>query len=158
VAKKHTIFRTYPAYLNSYTMAKEFIEGSLNSDFRQEIKDELIMDYVDDLLNERPKSYICPQYDYLTIDENCNYIVCCGIPKSASDYSLGSALSLTKTELVSQKKRSMTCSTCKECQSLKIDYWLNNPPRYPVEKFYRHPIGRLKALWWRLKRPYRLFL
>lgn len=148
--KKHTVFRVYPAYLNYYTMAISYLDGSMDEDFRKEVEDELILDYVPDLLTQRPEGYRCPQFNMLAIDEDCNYLTCCVAPKSHPDYAIGSMFEVSREELL-EKKESM--SICKKCGHHRLDYWVHNSPIYSTDLFYKTPMARLNAFWWRLKRP-----
>ena len=74
------------AYFNDYNMATKYLQNKLSIEEFKKVSKDLLLYYVDDLLEEMTTDYICPQFSMMTIDENCNIIQCCGTPSSSKDY------------------------------------------------------------------------
>ena len=83
-------FLPYVAYLNDYYLAMGYLQSSLSTEQLKDISKDLLLYYVDDMLRDRPAEYRCPQFDMLTINENCDVLTCCAIPKTHPDYRVGS--------------------------------------------------------------------
>lgn len=152
--KKYTVFRVFPAYLAYYNMAAGYLDGRLDTEFLEEVNKEVILDHVPELLAKRPDDYRCPQYDMLTVDENCRYVTCDVVPKSHPDNTFGSVFEMSRDEVLDAMDKQ---GICKDCQQYKIDYWVHNSPVYSTDLFYKQPMGRLKSFLWYLKRPHTWF-
>jgi MoaA/NifB/PqqE/SkfB family radical SAM enzyme len=133
IAEAHKYFRKRGiklaltvAYMNDYNLSRDYLNGSVSNDQLKKMGKELFLSYVEDIVGSRPKDYICPQFSILAIDEFCNVLTCCAVPKGHPDYSLGSLFSLP-AEAISQGK--LARRVCLECGRLGIDYWIQTPPK-----------------------------
>jgi len=115
------------AYMNDYNLSRNYLSGSVSSDQLKKMGKELFLSYVEDIIHSRPKDFICPQFSILALDEFCNVLTCCAVPKGHPDYSLGSLFSLTADEIRQDK---LTRDVCQECSRLGIDYWIHTPPKF----------------------------
>jgi MoaA/NifB/PqqE/SkfB family radical SAM enzyme len=115
------------AYMNDYNLSRNYLVGSVSSDQLKKMGKELFLFYVENLIYSRPKDFICPQFSILALDEFCNVLTCCAVPKGHPDYSLGSLFSLTADEIRQGKPKR---DVCHECGRLGIDYWIQTPPRF----------------------------
>jgi hypothetical protein len=142
------LFTVYPAYFNDYDQAKGYLTGTLPPALNERAQQELILGDSARLLASRPNDYVCPQFSMLTIGEHGECVTCCVAPKTSADYSFGSLFELTREEILERK---LNRPLCKECATLKIDYWAHASPTYSTDAFSRLPMGRLKTALWRLK-------
>lgn len=110
----------YTAHLNNLDKAFGYLNQTLSAEELRKISKDLLMYYVDDLVASRPKDYLCPQFDYLTLDESCQVLTCCGVAKGHPDYSIGSLFDLSAKE-IEEKKRNQ--SICIPCKNSGTDYW-----------------------------------
>ena len=123
-AKKYNInIWPYFAYFNYYDHAKDYLNDSLERDILKKASKDLMLFYVDGLLSKRPLNYKCPQFGMLTIDENCNVLTCCVIPKGNPSYSIGNLFDLSLEKIYKLKTFQ---KECENCQKLNIDYWMHN--------------------------------
>lgn len=114
------------AYMNDYNLSRNYLTGSLTEAQCHKMGRDLFLSYVEDLIASRPKDYTCPQFSILAIDEFCQVLTCCAIPKDHSDYSLGSLFSLSSDAIGPGK---LSRRVCLECGRLGIDYWIQTPPK-----------------------------
>lgn len=112
------------AFLNDFTLTKAYLQGTMPPDLLKDVKADLILNYVSNLLEDMPAHYRCPQLDLLTIDENCSLLTCCCLPRSHPNYSLDAIANLDK-KTIQNKKTSQ--SICPECMALGVSWWLHHP-------------------------------
>lgn len=117
------------AYFNDYNMALSYLNNSLTQETVKQISKELLLFYVDDLLSQMPENYLCPQFSYMNIDENCNVIHCCAAPKNSKDYLIGEANFINFDKLNNRHKSDI----CKECYKNKLVYWGHNTSKISTE-------------------------
>ena len=79
-------FMPYVAYLADYNLARAYLDKSVSKEILGEIAKDLFLFYIDELRANIPQNYICPQFNILTIDENCNILTCCALPKDHPEY------------------------------------------------------------------------
>lgn len=79
-----------------------------------------------------PQDYLCPQFQSMNIDEHCNVIHCCAVPKNSKDYLVGEASSIDINKLDQRHKSEI----CKECYETKIVYWAHNTSKVSTEFIY----------------------
>jgi pyruvate-formate lyase-activating enzyme len=115
------IFSSF-AFFNDYHMATNYLTNNLNKEEMLKVSKELLLFYVDDLIAQMPQGYRCPQFDMLSIDENCNVINCCAAPKDSPDYVVSECSNLRLDALDQRHKTSL----CQECMSTKLAYWVHN--------------------------------
>ncbi len=113
------------AYLNDFNLAKAYLEGTMSYELLKEASRDLLLFYVDDIIECRPRTYDCPQYEYLVIDERLNVLTCCAVPEKHPDYSLGCLFDLSSDDIkVGKRSRNV----CKECNNSGLAYWSHNAP------------------------------
>ena len=103
-------------------------KNSINKPFKgklwRRIGKDLFLHYVDELIARTPQDYQCPQFNILTIDEYCNVLTCCVLPKDHPEYSLGNLFTLSSDDI---RKGKLSQNVCSECVKLGISYWVHNP-------------------------------
>lgn len=124
-AKKNNISIHFSsAYFNGFSMFKKYLNGELDFETLKKIKSELFIEHIQEFQSKRPKDYYCPQFNYLTIDENCNILPCCAMEKNCPDYNyIGSVFELDQNTLRSKKR---SHPLCHDCQNLSIDFLGHN--------------------------------
>ena len=120
------------AYFNDYNMATKYLQNKLSIEEFKKVSKELLLYYVDDLLEDMPKDYICPQFSMMTIDENCNIIQCCGTPSSSKDYFVCNTKDFKEDIFLNRKNRDI----CKECYATKWVYWAHNTGNVSTKFIY----------------------
>jgi len=123
------------AYFNDYNLSSAYLTDSLSRVALTRAGRELLLWYIDDFLNQRPDGYTCPQFSILALDEYCNVLTCCQVPKGHADYSLGSLFDLSPVQIRAGK---LARPVCLECQKLAIDYWIHTSP---APAFWGHITG-----------------
>ncbi|RZD15998.1 MAG: hypothetical protein EVJ46_07310 [Candidatus Acididesulfobacter guangdongensis] len=113
----------YYAYINHYELAKDYIDNSLDRKILKKASKDLMLFYVDELISKKPINYSCPQFNMLTIDENCNVLTCCVIPKGCQSYSVGNLFDLSLEKIYKLKTSQKECVNC---QKLNFDFWAHN--------------------------------
>jgi len=121
-------FFPYSAYLNDFNLAKAYLNKSISTELLGRIGKDFFLHYVDELIARTPQDYQCPQFNILTIDEYCNVLTCCVLPKDHPEYSLGNLFTLSSDDI---RKGKLSQKVCIECVKLGISYWVNNPPLVP---------------------------
>lgn len=116
-------FFPYAAYFNDFNLAMSFLSKKLDQIILYRTTEELLLFYVPELLSRRPSDYRCPQFDRLVIDENCNVLTCCVLPKNNACYSIGSLFELSKTEIIDKK---LSQNICNQCNKMGWSYWAHN--------------------------------
>ena len=123
-AKNHNInIWPYYAGFNNYENTIKYLSKKLSYDLLEKASKDLILYYIDELLSKKPLNYRCSQFDVLLVDEYCNLLTCCALPKGNQSYSFGNLFELDLENIhnykVSQKE-------CFNCQKLNFDYWVGN--------------------------------
>lgn len=134
-ACRHIRLTPTVAYLNDYNLSRAYRTADIDNAVLTRMGRELLLWYVDDLLRQRPNDYLCPQYSILALDEYCNVLTCCQVPKGHVDYSLGSLFALSPEKIRTGK---IVRQVCRECQKLAIDYWIHTSP---APAFWGHITG-----------------
>jgi len=119
-------FSPYSAYLNDFNLAKAYLNKSISTELLGRIGKDLFLHYVDELIARTPQDYQCPQFNILTIDEYCNVLTCCALPKDHPEYSLGNLFTLSSDDI---RKSKLSQKVCIECVKLGISSWVHNPWR-----------------------------
>lgn len=103
------------ANLGSIDLTLEYYYGEkLNASERQRIEQDLYTDYMRDIqqLHQDSKKYRCPQWSYLSIDEEANLLLCCGWSNNVSQSVFGSVLEMDAENMQSLKESSPLCTAC----------------------------------------------
>ncbi|MDX4065641.1 hypothetical protein Q6A91_06335 [Aliarcobacter skirrowii] len=120
------------AYFNDYNMAIKYLQNKLTIEEFKKVSKELLLYYIDDLLEEMPKDYICPQFSQMNIDESCNIIQCCAAPANSKDYFVCSIEDFTKEIHHNRVNKEI----CKECYTTKSVYWFHNTSNVSTQFIY----------------------
>jgi len=115
----------YPYYagFNNYENTKKYLTDKLDYAFLKKVSKDLILFYTDRLLSQRPYNYRCSQFDVLMLDEYCNLLTCCALPKWNQSYSYGNLFELNLEQILELKVNQKECINCQE---LHYDYWVGN--------------------------------
>ena len=116
-------FAPYVAYLNDYNLSRTYLDKSISQEMLRKMSKDLLLYYVDELIAKAPKNYECPQWDFFTIDEYCNVLTCCLLPKDHPEYSLGNIFALSSNEI---QKGKISQRVCIDCIKSGIAYWAHN--------------------------------
>lgn len=101
----------------------------------------------------RQKNYLCPQFDFLIIDENTNVITCCQLPRNHGEYSCGTILEEDFETILNNRKNRQVC---KECVSSGLAFYLNNSMVMP-DFYKRSTKQKVLALRQRIKRTKKIY-
>lgn len=112
------------AYLNGYSMWRDYLTDEMGYKTLKEACSELITYYYKEFLLRRPSNYRCPQFDYLALNEYAEVLVCCGVDRFSRTYSIGKLFDLSPDEI---KTKKLNQPICRECSSLGIDYLCHHP-------------------------------
>jgi molybdenum cofactor biosynthesis enzyme MoaA len=78
-AKKNNLcFNAYAAVINDFERSCKYITSGLGYEELKKAGQELLLNYIEDRIRNKPARYVCPQFNMLTVDEFCNVITCCG--------------------------------------------------------------------------------
>lgn len=121
------------AYIADWEEYRKYLIGEMDRDRLKLASQSLFLSHIDLKLEELKKldACQCPQYNVLTIDEDCKVVTCCLVDKDHPDYSIGSLFNLSVDE-IKEKKRAQ--SICKECHDLGIWYLVQSPVS-PISAF-----------------------
>jgi len=134
--RSHDIaFILYDGYLNDFNLMQSYLNRTMPTGLLQRVEAALFLDYVNDSISSMPLRYRCPQFDGLAIDENCNVLTCCVLPKGHPNYSLGS---IFDTSAATIRKMKISQKVCLECTRLGISWWAHNPRMVRPSEFM-HP-------------------
>ncbi|MEB2308208.1 MAG: radical SAM protein [Candidatus Brocadiaceae bacterium] len=127
------VFRPYYAILNHWWMLQDFV----NKRFSKVEADKVLrnifnLEDIENKMKSSPKDYVCPQFNYLIIDENAHMITCCQLARNHKEYSCGNILD-TDIEIILNKRKNH--KVCRECVGSGLAYYLNNSMAMP--DFYR---------------------
>jgi len=124
----------YAAYLNDFNLAKAYLDKSISAELLRRIGKDLFLHYVDELIAKTPHNYQCPQFNILSIDEYCNVLTCCVLPKGHPEYSLGKLSTLSCDDI---RKGKLSQKVCTECVKSGISYWVHNPLVPGFTKYFK---------------------
>ena len=98
------------AYLADWDLCNGYLTNQLNKDDMKEVSKDLFCHYYDQLLEECPDGYICPQMDRLFID-SCGNVLSCAW---AVDDILGDIFEMSYKEIAEKKAGYYRCKECLE--------------------------------------------
>lgn len=149
------IFRPYYAILNHWWILQDFINKRLPKDESARISENLFnSEDIERKMSESPKNYLCPQFDFLIIDENTNVITCCQLPRNHGEYSCGTILEEDFETILNNRRNRQVC---KECVSSGLAFYLNNSMVMP-DFYKRSTKQKVLALRQRIKRTKKFIL
>ncbi|MEO5330782.1 MAG: radical SAM protein [Magnetococcus sp. YQC-5] len=122
-ANKPVLFEPSMAYIAHFDKALAYLKKELATEQLVKLSKELLLFYVDDLIATMPPDYDCLEFNYLTLDEECNVITCCVVPRDHADYALGSVFDLSLQEINEQKRQK---KMCRECIQTGLAYWVHH--------------------------------
>ncbi len=117
------------AGLNGYALMKSYLDDTMSREALKKCSSELIMYFYKDI--KRPKDHRCEQFDFLTINEHCELLPCCGVERGMPLYSLGR---INEMSLEQIKDKKLNAKYCKKCAEIGMDYI--------GEAIFRQPFGR----------------
>jgi pyruvate-formate lyase-activating enzyme len=102
------------ACLNGIDLALNYyFDDKLNPAEKQRIEQDLYTDYMRDMHRLlQGGQYRCPQWSYLSMDEDANLLLCCGWSNNVRASVLGSVLEMDAQQIHSLKENSSLCTTC----------------------------------------------
>lgn len=122
----------YTAYINDYDPMVRYMQGDLYQGEQAYFEENLILDYVDDLVASRPDDWQCPQWKKsLTMNHRSEVMLCCVVPEEHEAYSLGSLYDLSNEQIDHGKTTSTECDTC---IGSGVAYWSHNPKKVEYAK------------------------
>jgi MoaA/NifB/PqqE/SkfB family radical SAM enzyme len=125
------IFEPIKAYLASWSLQNDFLNQCVPSEFLKDMKKELYIENIYKTIDERPNDYRCPLENILSIDDKGFIELCCCCDKDAKDFLWKNVLCLENVNAWrTYRKGMLNCSTCVECRTKGIDYWICNPEQY----------------------------
>ena len=152
------IFNPCCAMINHWWLLNKYVGGGLSASERESIKNDLIFDeQVEDVMKRSPAGYRCPQFDFLTIDESANLVVCCQLARDHEEYRVGNILT---DDIDTILKKRESCNVCRDCIRTGLAFYINqslkSPEMYRPSMnqriiFLRHVLKRIgrRLFWWR---------
>lgn len=113
------------AFINDFERFKKYIKSELDYNDLKKATQELLLYYVDEMIEEKDKEYYCPQFDCLSVDENCNIITCC------LDSSIYGKIYNSKADDINNWR--MNSSVCKECNNIGLNYVVNTSKYFNLD-------------------------
>lgn len=124
-------FNPYYPYFNGHSLMEAYLENRMDRAIVQKAEEELYLDHVKELLNERPNDFRCSLARIITINWNGNLTLCCGADAGLKDFEWESVFQISSYEQMHEKREQMLqCQSCRKCRMLGIDYWLDNNPSF----------------------------
>lgn len=119
--------KTFPstAYIADWRLCMDYLNNRMDPATLKKMSSELLLHYVDDLIAGQPKDFSCPQFNWLTIDENCQVVLCCTLPADHEQYHLGSLFDLSLKQIRAAKRSRPVCG---ECIKDGAAYWSLSAP------------------------------
>ena len=114
----------HAAYLAGYHMMKDYLTGRMPPDELKHAEEDLLLSHLHQSAASVPADYVCPQYDFLSLDEYCNVLTCCALDRSHEHYTIGSLFDLSPDE-IDHRRRAQP--VCRECLDLGISTLFHNP-------------------------------
>ena len=103
------------AYLNDLLEMIDFLEGGLPEDRKKQAEKDLFLNHIrKDIAyhKKKSKSYRCPAWDFLVIDETGQLSLCCGVTRYDSEHVLGNILEMSAEEIWKSKFSNPLCNKC----------------------------------------------
>ena len=129
------------AILNNWWHMNALLDNSLDYSLLRNVSEELFCFDIREKTSEAPKQYLCPQYNWLAIDEVSNLLICCQVPPG-KDFSCGNLLTDDISSMLECRRNN---SICKECISKGLaHYWNNslNVPAFYLEATRQQHLGQ----------------
>lgn len=115
------------AFLNGYNMSKSFVKNKSNILATTNISSDVFTEHYNNIIDARPENFTCPQYSRLTIDENCDILMCCGMDRAENrlEGNIGNVFSFSSIADIQNKR--IGSDICRECSNLGLDYLFDKP-------------------------------
>ncbi len=131
------LFEPVPAYIASMSMQKKYWCREMSNQEIQEVRDELIMSHVIELINKRPENYRCPLENIISIDCSGFLELCCSSDGETNNFKWCSVFDIESVQYWQKyRARMLNSMTCQECRKYGIDYWICNNPGYEMLSNY----------------------
>ena len=110
--KEHNIdYHPYYAVLGNLKQTDRFIRGELSTEEWKEISTDIIGNSILERARQHPQSG-CKQFNRLVIDEKCNILTCCCLPKNHSSYKITNIFDADFIEVLSTWSPDENCKEC----------------------------------------------
>jgi MoaA/NifB/PqqE/SkfB family radical SAM enzyme len=145
-AELDIVFEPYYAILNNWWQINALLDGSLQYDQLRKVSEDLFSFGISEKTADAPKPYLCPQYNFLVINELSNVLLCCQVPPS-QDFACGNLL---EEEFANILECRYNNEVCRKCIDKGLAYYLNNSLSYP--RFYSKSLPLLRRVWRKMRR------
>ncbi len=98
------------AFLNGYRLLQSYRDGTMTYDQMKKTKSELVTYFYDDIEPAIDES--CSQFKFLTINEHCELLPCCGVERGLPLYSFGAVRDMNLEEIICAKRDAEYCKVC----------------------------------------------
>ncbi len=108
-------FRPTVAYINDMDKFIDFINERSDSHYLEKVTSDLHADYLLRMVAhhaKRSKHYKCPAWDFITVDDVSNLMLCCGVFRNNNDFVLGNVFEMSKDEIYSRRLNHPYCKGC----------------------------------------------
>ena len=138
-------FYPYYAYIANYEMFKKYKLGQLDKQTEHEINTNLFTYYLHNYENK--PDFVCPQFDYLIIDESANVVGCDNLSKDCNKFVLFNIFDDNALDRMNERINMEECKTCVETGIAQITHsgistmpdWADKLKNYEwkLEKFFK---------------------
>ncbi|MFC1621053.1 radical SAM protein [Candidatus Omnitrophota bacterium] len=127
------IFNPHYAFINHWWMLYGFLNKTLSVEKTDRITKDLFNSKdIKEKMKKSPEGYVCPQSDFLIIDEEGDVATCCQIARDHKEYSCGNILKEDIDRIFEKRKNRQVC---RECIDSGLAFYLNSSIAPP--DFYR---------------------
>lgn len=118
-AQNNLKFEALYAFINDFERLKKYLKNELSYAELKKASEDLILYYYQERIANVPEGYLCPQYNLLTIDQDCKIITCCGDNTHLFNKEI---YLLSPKEIAEINKIRMNSSVCDECIKLGMHH------------------------------------
>jgi hypothetical protein len=143
----------YYAFINDPKLFRQYGDGILDVQNWNEISQDIFLYHLRKRMDNHPHNR-CTQFDYLTIDEQCNVLPCCCLERDHKSYTFTNVLHKNFIEKLQNWQPDAYCSICMNKGLSPLGGILE---AVPFEFRQRNPIDYsgtelLKVLWQKVKK------
>ncbi len=119
------------AYIAGYELTEKYLNKTLPSELLKEVKEDLLLHHVDDLLSQRPDDFQCLEENFISINSGGGIELCSRCENRVEEYEWGSVFNIIDyKQWKSMRKEMLACNTCRHCRELGVGYWAFYNPEY----------------------------